>query len=152
MINIGLLIALAILAGVLYHKGGQGQKLYRRAGVPILCYFPALVILFGRSGWLWYLLSAGLLALALTSYWDTITRIWRGDEKEYWENWLLHGFINGLAALLLLWCGVAWYAIMGRAIVLAGLTTWVSERSGKVLTEEFWRGALIILTIPILKI
>lgn len=152
MIKIIAIVGLAVLAGVLYHAGGQGQKMFRRAGVPILCYFPALVVLFGWSGWLWYFISAGLLAFALTSYWDTITKLWRGDEKEYWENWLLHGLINGLAAIPLLLSGIPLWAIMGRAIVLAGLTTWVSERSGKVLTEEFWRGFFVITTLFILKI
>lgn len=149
MIKIISITGLAVLAGALYHAGGQGQKMFRRAGVPILCYFPALVVLFGWAGWLWYFLSAGLLAFALTTYHDYLSP---DGKKETWLCWLVTGFCYGLAAIPLLWSGIPLWAIIGRAIVLAGLTTWVSERSGKVLTEEFWRGALILLTLPILKI
>lgn len=147
--NIYALLGLSILAGGLYHLGGQWQKMFRRAGLPILCYIPALLILFGLSGWILYILSAGLLSLALTTYHDYLSP---DGKRETWLCWLVTGLCYGLASLPLIWAGINWYAIIGRAIVLAGLTTWISERSGKVLTEEFWRGAIILLTIPILKI
>lgn len=151
--KIFLLILLAGISGVLYRIGGKGgfpkAKLIRRAGVPLLCYYPALFVLFGPNAWLWGIISAGLLALALTTYHDYLAP---DKVTETWLCWLMTGFCYGLVALPLIWTGVHWYAIIGRSITLAGLTMWVSQRSGKVLTEEIWRGALLILTLPILKI
>lgn len=151
--NISLIILLSFLSGCLYRIGGIGgfsnAKIVRRAGVPVVCYIPALLILFGFSGWLWYILSAGLLAFTLTTYHDYLSP---DGQKETWLCWAVTGLCYGLAALPLIWAGIHIYAIIGRSIVLAGATMWVSERSGKVLTEEFWRGAFVILTTPILLI
>lgn len=147
--NIGLFALLAFFAGILYHLGGQGRKIIRRAGLPVFSYIPGLLLILGAKGWPLYILSAGLLAFALTTYHDYLSP---DGKRENWLCWLITGLVYGLAALPLIWAGVHWYAIIGRSIVLGGLTMWVSERSGKVLTEEFWRGALIILTLPILII
>lgn len=147
------LFSLAILSAALYRIGGKGgfpnAKLIRRMGIPIACYIPACVILFGPGGWLWYILSAGLLALALSTYHDYLAP---DGVSENWLCWLVTGLCYGLASLPLVWGGIHIYAIFGRAITLAVLTMWASERTGKVFWEETLRGFLVIATLPTLLI
>lgn len=142
-----------MLSAWLYRKGGQGgfpnAKLIRRAGIPIACYIPACFILFGSGGWSWHIVSAGLLALALSTYHDYLAP---DGSSENWLCWLVTGAVYALASFPLIWAGVHIYAIIGRTIALAILTMLVSERTGKVFIEETLRGGLIVATLPILLI
>jgi hypothetical protein len=86
----------------------------------------------------------GLQGFALSTYWKF------GAKDAKWYNWALHGLGCGLAALPFIFCGISWYAVGLRAIALAWLMTRVSETSDDVFVEEYHRGFLNILTLPIL--
>ena len=67
-------------------------------------------------------------------------------------EWFCTGLFYGLAALPLIWIGVHWYAIIGRAITLGLLIMLLRESTGKDFKEEKGSGFLYILSIFILKI
>jgi hypothetical protein len=90
--------------------------------------------------WWAYLAFWGLNYLALTTYHDYVG----------FDCWPLTGAGYGLAALPLIWCGVAWYLIIARAIFLALTIWWLRSRTGKVFKEEFFSGLLYAGSIPIL--
>ncbi len=141
MIKIFWIIGLSILSGLLYYAGGQINKLFRRIGCP-LCVLGVTYALFGwRSSFLWafpliFVLSYG----AMSTYND-----WIGYDC-FW----LTGLFYGLAAIPLLWCGVALWAIIGRVIFLALSIWWLRSKTGKVFKEEFFSGLLYCITIPLL--
>lgn len=150
-------IFLCIASSICYRIGGKGgfknAKAVRRFGCSLIALIAIWITLgFNAAYWWVYLIAYILQALALSLYWDIITQFWRGDDSEYWENWLLTGMFYGLAVFPFLSAGVHWYAIIGRSIVLGLFIMWLRERTGKDWLEEIGSGALLILTIPILMI
>ena len=144
---IGTLI-LAFFGGLLYRLGGQGKHWntkVRDLGVPVIAglYF---WLFLGVQGFWVYFFSLGLLFGALTTYWDH----WGTDDVE-WYEWALTGLCYGLAAIPLAISGQClWLWVITRALVLAGLTCIWSNRIEDDVVEECGRGALIILTLPML--
>lgn len=154
-------LGLSIASAIAYHLGGKGgfkgAKLIRRVGCSLLALglfwdYRALLGLQGLNlgHWWAYCLFIILNYMALSTYWDILTQLWRGNEDEYWENWFLTGCGYGLAAIPLLWCGVALWAIIGRAIFLAITIMWLRERTGKVEIEELGSGFLYCASMPLL--
>ena len=142
---------LAIISAVLYRVAGMGgfpnAKLIRRLGCPLV--FLWAIWLKGFS--LAYLgVYMGILALsyaAMSTYHDYLNN---GDEN--WVCWLMTGFVYGLAAFPLVWIGVAWHLILIRAVVLSLATMLWSEWINWDILEGGGRGALYILTVPILYV
>jgi hypothetical protein len=94
--------------------------------------------------WYCYLISFLLTWAALTTYWKK-----KGTDARWW-NWFLHGFMIGLSSIPLAWIGIAWWLILIRAVVL-GITMMIwSDLNDNAVKEELGRGALIVLTLPIL--
>jgi hypothetical protein len=60
--------------------------------------------------WYIYLIVFGLMFGALTTYWDKLFGF---------DNLWFSGFMVGLAALPLLFTGLAWYWLLTRALILA---------------------------------
>jgi len=145
-----LLVLLTVVSGICYRLGGSWETKWRDFGCSAFTLLSYCIFgLWCKSGIvniIIYLLCFGALFGTLTTYWK------KKGEPARWNNWFMHGFMNGITAIPLLAVGISWYAICIRAVVLGLTTMAVSELSNDVFVEEFFRGALIIATVPILVI
>lgn len=143
----------SIICAVLYRIGGHGgfanAKLIRRIGCPLV--FFAYLWTFMRPEnvlqWVLWFLSFGLSCGAMSTYHDYLAP---DGASENWLCWLVTGIVYGLAALPLIGCGLHWYSVLLRAVVLGGLTMFVSEKLSIDWQEEGARGFLYCATLPIL--
>jgi hypothetical protein len=150
-----MLFVLAIGAGVLYRMGGaEGYNTkYRDLGVPTLASL-ALLILGAIPCHFWgiaaFILSFGLLFGALTTYWDFLFK-----KDCFWFSGLIVG-LSGLPVAL------AQGKFIG-CIIRMGLISGVWQLLNKLLpqkvfcwtrdiVEEFGRGSITIITLPLLII
>jgi len=148
---------LSILSALAFYIGGRswGHKLVRRLGCPIL----ALC-------WIWLnLKSFNLMALvaffalnygALSTYFDIFGKkgILPNGETFTEETpicWVMTGIGYGLSALPLVWCGINWYAVLIRTVILA-VAIWLIRKVGNAHIEEAGSGFLYLITMGILKI
>ena len=152
MINFLWVIGVSIACGICYRisgKGGfKGAKLIRR----LICSFLALGLFLRLQGlnlayWWAYLAFWGLNYGALSSYWSELQK--PKDDVSAIE-WFATGIIYGVAAFPLIWCGIPWWAIATRTIGLGLLTMVWSINIGNATIEEFGRGFLYCVSIPIL--
>ena len=144
----------AAIGGILYRMGGSGNypRQSRIIGVSLLSTLILAILKWKIDLWLClaYLVSFGAMAGMVSIYWGFLFH-----EK---DNFYMHGFMIGLAYVALAWFGIAWWLILIRAILLAlgmGLLNkyankWQWKHSD--IIEEVSRGAMIILTLPILII
>jgi hypothetical protein len=156
MITFIALIILSIGAGVLYRCGGAGKPYntkYRDLGVPLIATL-ALLILGGFKCHLWlvmaYIAAFGLLFASLTTYWDFLFK-----KDTFWFSGLVVG-LSGLPVSL------AYGKCIGcivRMAIIAGVWQLLNELlPQKVfcwtrdIVEEFGRGVITILTLPLLLI
>lgn len=150
--KIGLWLGISVVSGAAYHLAGlggfPGAKLLRRVICPILALY-LYISLSGGSLRLWwaYLAFLALNFGALSTYHDYLA-----PKGENWLSWLATGFIYGLAALPLIWCGAHLWAILGRSVFLAITITWLRTRTGKAFKEEFFSGFLYCATTPLLLV
>jgi len=153
MVKILWILGLSALSGILYaisgHGGFKNAKMLRRMGIPVLCYIPTCIVICGVSGWWAYIISAGFLSLALTTYHDYLAP---DGSSENWLCWVMTGFCYGASSFPLIWVGIAWWVILLRAIVLAILTCIWSEINGQARVEEMGRGFFPIATLLIFLI
>ena len=145
MKKLRLWIIFTFLGALFYRLGGQIQTKARDLGLPAIATV-YLLILGLKCPWWAYLLHFGLLFGALTTYWK------KKDQDAKWWNWLLTGLGYSLAAIPIAIGTNHWPGFGIRCIVLTTLITFWSEFIGDVNWEESGRGALIILTLPILLI
>ena len=144
MIN---LIGSSVLSAVFYRMGGSDKfnPKWRDWGCALL----TLVTLYVQGhqvNIIIYLVSFLLLWGALSTYW----KFKAIDCK--WYHWFIHGLGIGLSMFPVIFIGYNCNLIILRAITL-GLTMMLwSEMNNNVFWEETGRGALIILTLPILGI
>ena len=146
------ILGLSILSGALYHisgKGGfKGAKLLRRLLCPLLALGLFFTLKTPQIRHIWaYLAFLVLNYGALSTYHDYLAP---DGSSENWICWIMTGLCYGLAALPLIWCGVHWYLIIARAVILAITIMWLRERTGKVFKEEFFSGLLYTASLPIL--
>lgn len=142
--KIGYVILLSILSGVFYRLGGweKGNRLFRILGCPLIALITLwLMIGVVLSYWWVYLLTFGILAGAVSAYWGL-------DEKK-WGYWA-HGLGLSLALLPVALITKHYLGYGLLCLVLTSLMTIWSEYTSVDYIEEFGRGALIILTIPLL--
>ncbi len=154
------IIILAFISAQLFKLGGAEKNgkwndflkntKTRDAGCPLI----ALIALwflngFSLSYWWTYLLTFGLSWGAMTTYFSFLVE---PEDDVTAIEWFVTGLIYGIAAFPLIWAGIHWYAILGRAITLAFAIMILRERTGKVFKEEKGSGVLYILTVPILLI
>ena len=142
------IIISSIFAGIFYRLGGkQGYNTkIRDLGIPTI--FISLILWFNPKsfnvGSLWaYFLSFGLLFGSLSTY-------WRLDEKK-WGYWA-HSLGISFAVLPIAFITGHYLGFGIRCVVLTGLITLISEYISKDWLEEFLRGFLIIITLPLLLI
>ncbi len=143
-----ILLIASIISGILYRLGGIGKpfKSWMRDWlIPPLTYL-TLLFFWQPSTLLGYLLILPAITItgaALTTYWD-----WLFGFDNFW----FHGFMIGLATFPLYWAGIHWWAIGIRAIILAILVGGWSKLIGWDTAEEWGRGFIATITIPLLLI
>lgn len=96
-----------------------------------------------------YSIAACFLVSFLLS-WGALSTYWKKDVDAVGWNWFLHGLGIGLAFLPFIYVGIPWEFICVRAFTLGLLMMMWSEINDNVVWEECGRGALIVLTLPIL--
>ena len=144
----------AIVSAILYRLGGmKGMNTkFRDFGVPLV--FLAVVYFSGHWQKSYFvssvLLCCTFLFLELTTYWDVIFKK---------DNFYAHGLGCGLAMLPLAVGGwVAWFSVFEYAVILSifmGVLNWAVNKYQvpfRDWIEEFGRGAVIILALPVLFI
>jgi hypothetical protein len=146
MITILIVVALALIAGLLYRLGGYGKPYntkVRDFGVPT-CMVLAMAVM-GHLHWS-LILCFGAMFGAMTTYWDWINKWLTVEDKgrEYWFNWALTGFFYGISMLpYVIWSG-RWSVFLPFILSTTILTALVSEFSDDVNVEEVARGAIAI--------
>jgi len=135
-------LILSGISAVLYRLGGAHgySTLYRDVG----CSLISVLFLGVFIAWHWSL----ILVFGLT--WGALSTYWKRGANSRWWNWLLTGLGYGAATLPFCFIGGYWAQISIRIIVL-GLTTMLwSEIYNDPVWEECGRGALLVLTMPLL--
>ena len=157
MINLLVFLLATIASSILYRAGGMSKddtakptwipKWMRKSWVrdwliPMVCILTIWITCHIKIN-LWWLLFYGLTGAGLTTYWD-----WLFKEDNFW----FAGFMVGIATFPLIFCGLHWYMVLARALVLAVLWGgWCAIFSNDVW-EEAGRGSFITLTLPLLLI
>jgi len=157
MINWLVILLSTIVSSVLYRAGGLAKdspecpwipKWMRKSWIrdwiiPMVCILAIWITChIGIS--LWWLLFYGLTGGALTTYWDWLFK----DKDNFW----FAGFMVGIATFPLIFCGLHWYMVLARALVLAVLWGGWCAIFKNSTVEECGRGAFITATIPLLMI
>jgi hypothetical protein len=89
-------------------------------------------------------IAFGLLLGSLTTYFKK-----KGTDAK-WYNWAITGFAYGASAFPIAWNTGRWAGFSIRCVVLSVSTSLWSQWMNNVVWEECGRGALIILTLPLL--
>jgi len=134
-----LTLFLSLISAVLYRAGGMSQdepswipKWMRHSWVrdwlcPACTLTPLFIL---HPSWL-FILAYVALGGALSTYWD-----WLFGFDNYWFS----GFMCGIAAFMLIWCGYVWWILLIRAILIALLWGIICTISEDVNVEEYSRG------------
>lgn len=145
------ILVACILSGILYRAGGMGKedttepkwipKWMRKSFVrDWLCPLIALITLWLMTGfilsyWWAYLLFWGFSGVALSTYWDWLFG---------YDNYTMHGFMCGVAGIVLYWAGLTWWIILIRLIFCLSMGLW-SKFIKRDVPQETGRGVLFIL-------
>lgn len=137
-------IVATILSSIFYRLGGSKDfdTKYRDVGCAfITCALAGYLLAFHWT----LIICFGLLWGALSTY-------WKRTPNAKWYNWLMTGIGYSLAMLPYVIAEGLWIGFISRTIVL-GVTTMIwSEINSNPVWEESGRGALIILTLPLLMV
>ena len=145
MFNILLILLSSIAGGVLYRMGGAAgfNTKFRDFGCPTI----ALVTLWLLHAWNWWLIPCfGLYFGALTTYWKK-----KGTDA-HWYNWALTGLGYSLAFLPYSIATGHWVGFGIRTVVVTAATTLWSQFISNAVIEEFGRGFIATVTLPLLLI
>lgn len=148
MAKILLFLLLTLISAGLYRLGGWGKpfKSWLRDWLCPACIYGALLLWWQPSvwwGWLLLLVAYGLTGGALTTYLDSIFG---------YDNFYASGFLVGLGAFPLMFCGVAWWTVLVRAVLTGILWGVLCDLASNDWVEELGRGSIIVLTVPLLLI
>ena len=138
-------LLLTVSSGLLYWMGGYGKPFNTKCrdfGCPAMMVLTMWLL--GQLHWALFFCFGAMFG-ACTTYWKR-----KGSDAQ-WYNWALHSFFIGLSMIFwvyfthhsFLWFGIYVLAVTGT------MTTW-SQLIGNVFFEEFGRGALIIMMLPLL--
>lgn len=146
-----LYIICACVSGILYRMGGSDKfnPKWRDWGVATIQLLVLYVLLGNYNNFLMYFVIPYFLAFLLS--WGALSAYWKTGEDMKWYHWFMHGFGIGLAFLPIMFLGYNCYLIILRAFILGATMMIWSENTTNVVKEEVGRGALIILTLPILS-
>lgn len=157
MINLLVILLATIASSILYRAGGMSKEatanpkwmpMWMRKSwvrdwlIPMVCILAIWLTCHIKIN-LWWLLFYGLTGGALTTYWDSVFGF---------DNFWFAGFMVGIATFPLIFCGLHWYMVLARALVLAVLWGGWCAIFSKDTVEEYGRGAFITATIPLLLI
>ncbi len=139
-------IIATILCSVLYRLGGWGRPFrswMRDWLIPLpICIW--LWLMMGVTTWWVLLITYGLVGASLTTYWDSLLG---------YDNFYLHGAVIALGCVLTVVNGDCHLLpFLLRVGVLGGSMGLLCKLAGNHHVEEFGRGALIGLTLPLLLI
>jgi len=154
LIELGALIVGSIICGALYRMGG--------ADAPYKSWMRDKIIPLPVCAYLWHLgyhniwallLSYGLLWGALSTYNKWFGKLFGyNDGNVHWPSWLITGLFYGLSALPVAYVSGDYWQFGIRAVVLAYLTMWWSERNDNPVWEECGRGVIIFITLGIIAL
>ena len=145
-----LILALSIVSAILYRAGGLSKEKehwiptwMRHSWVrdwlcPTCCLLP--IALSWEWSW-WLVLAYGAMGGMLTTYWDRLFKF---------ANFWFSGFAIGIAGFFLVGCGVVWWLILARAIVLALVWGTICAIAENDFVEEYGRGSTLSLSSLIL--
>lgn len=141
MVSIIITILCSCFSSILYHSGGLDQtekywiplwmrkRLVRAWLCPLFCLLPMFA---HHPSWL-FMPAYGLMGVAFTTYWDKLFKF---------DNFWFAGFMVGMSALPLVFCGFAWWLLLIRAIALALCWGIWCKIFGNDHVEEHGRGGL----------
>lgn len=130
--------------GVDKYVGGL-DNYFRDVGCSLVAFF-WMSMFYPEVAWYIHLISFGLMWGAVSSYWDFTGK----------DDYFLHGMGIGLAYLAYAWTSGAWVGFGIRVIVLSALMgglNWFVHRYHipfSAWIEELFRGAIIVLSMPLL--
>lgn len=146
MLKIILLFILTFLGGKFYRLGGTsvGTK-FRDFGVPLIALVTMYIWGFNIN-WYMGILLFGTMFASLLSYYK------KKGKPAIWWNWFLVGLGFGLSALPYTIYSGNWCGFILRTVILSiGVMVWC-ENVENPDWEEGGRGAMFILTLPLLLI
>lgn len=136
---------LSVISAITYRMGGSGNypRWVRQVGV---CSAMTIeMIILGHLHWTLLLCFGALFGLSSTYFKK------KGTDAMWW-NWALVGLSFSLSMLPLVIAQGLWVGFFSRTIACIILTTGWSQLIGNAVWEECGRGAIIILTLPLLLI
>jgi hypothetical protein len=142
----------SVLSAILYRMGGAGK--YGQWYAPILntkwrdfgCPAVALTIIGLTYSWHWtMILSFPLMFGALTTYWKKSV-----TAKD--KHWIYHGLGVSIALLPTAIHEGFWIGFLLRCLILPVSMMLVTKYLSNPVREELGRGAVIVLTLPLLLI
>lgn len=145
ILNILGVILFSILSGISYRMGGSGNYPRWVREVGLCSGMLSTMILLGQLHWT-LILCAGILYGLATTYFKK-----KGSDAKWW-NWLLVGIAFSISMLPLVIAHHLWLGFTIRTVVCSGLIVFWSETNGNVVCEEFGRGVVPIITLPLLLI
>ena len=156
VIQIAILIILlgSVLSAIFYHLGGMGGAWWKNSKMrDWICPLVFLAVMQHTNIWHWSLYPSALLMwLALSTYHKWLNPIFNKTKEDcHWHNWLVHGFVIGLALLPYGYYTHTMELVLFRAYILGTLMMIWSELEDRVAWEEGGRGFLIIATLLIFK-
>lgn len=138
------IILLAGLAGWSYREGGAASahaRWARQLGVGIAVTL-ALILLFGFNWW---------TLLCLGTSWAESTYFKKKGSDAKWFNWVLVGVVFALVPLpFIISSGTHWIGFIIRCGLIIPATAFIGTYVGNVQWSEGLRGALQVVTLPII--
>ena len=154
---------LSILAGFLYRAGGMGKEetskpkfipLWARntktrdLGCPLCA---MIILLIAYNVYTWQILLAYFISFGL--YFGSLTTYWKGKAIDCkWYHWLFTGIGYSLAFLPVSIINQKWLGFFIRLFIVSIGTMLWSQEVDEVVKEEFGRGFLSTVTLPLLLI
>ena len=142
-------VILSIVGGIVYRLGGTSRgTLWRDSGVP-----SCMAAYFAITGhWHWVLiLCFGLTYASQTTYNKWAQRLIGVKTNDVmWVGWIVTGLAFSFALLPYAWATGHWTGFLWRTLIVTGFTVAWSEFIGWDDMEEGGRGAIQIITLPLL--
>jgi hypothetical protein len=144
-------LLLSTLSGIFYRMGGSGN--YSRLWRMIGCTFCAVLCLLATQNLVYTAPVLTALALFAVLNFASLTTYYKKKGTDARAlNWACVGLGFGLAGLPLAWAFNSWLGLTLRTVFLVFTVTLWSESEDNVVMEEFGRGFLLAISIPILFI
>lgn len=151
IIDVLVLAILSILSGILYRMGGKGKPYntkYRDLGCAICAILILLVI---NNDYQWKILLSYFVSFGL--YFGSLTTYWKGKAIDCkWYHWLFTGLGYGLAFAPFAFVTGKWVGFTIRTLIVGFVCMLWSQTVEDVVKEEFGRGFISTVTLPLLLI